>query len=119
MSWTGHRAEIVRAAFSRDGTWLVTASFDRTARIWTWDGAAAREHVSLGGHTGALSAADFSPDGQWLLTASDDQTAQIHAMSVCNGCGSLQDLLALAAQRVTRELTPPERELYLGEPRTR
>ena len=33
---------------------------------------------------------------------------------LCDVCGSFDELLALARERVTRELTPEERATYLG-----
>ncbi len=35
---------------------------------------------------------------------------------MCEICGSIQEVLALAAQRVTRELTCQERETFLHAP---
>jgi WD40 repeat protein len=54
----------------------------------------------------------FSPDGRWLLTTGFDGTARIYS---CDVCASLTDLLALARDRVTRQLTPEERHKYLHE----
>ena len=31
-----HRDEVLAAAFTPDGQWVVTASLDRTARAWDW-----------------------------------------------------------------------------------
>ena len=56
------------------------------------------------------------PDGKLVVTASEDKTEQIYA---CEECGSIEDFLALARTRVTRELTPEEREKYLHEPQSK
>ena len=32
----------------------------------------------------------------------------------CDVCGPIRDVLALAPKRVTRQLTPAERRVYLG-----
>jgi dipeptidyl aminopeptidase/acylaminoacyl peptidase len=64
-----------RAAFSPDGSRIVTASYDSTARIW--DAASAKEIAVLRGHENAVTSAAFSPDGSRIVTASWDRTARI------------------------------------------
>ncbi|HLY53919.1 MAG TPA: TIR domain-containing protein [Stellaceae bacterium] len=71
----GHTSDVNHAAFSPDGTRVVTASFDRTARIW--DAATGREMTVLRGHEGWLFTALYSPDGTHIVTASQDKTARI------------------------------------------
>ena len=63
------------AAFSPDGTRIVTASWDATARIW--NAAAGKELAVLRGHDGGVLSAAFSPDGTRIVTASVDKTARI------------------------------------------
>jgi WD40 repeat protein len=65
----------VYSAFSPDGLRIVTASYDRTARIW--DAASAKEIAVLRGHASDLRSAAFSPDGSRIVTASGDRTARI------------------------------------------
>ena len=48
------------AAFSPDGRQIVTASFDKTARIW--DAATGRQLLLLSGHTDQVYSAAFSPE---------------------------------------------------------
>jgi WD40 repeat protein len=63
------------AAFSPDGSRIVTASGDKTARIW--DAATAKEIAVLRGHESYVNSAAFSPDGARIITASGDRTARI------------------------------------------
>jgi WD40 repeat protein len=56
------------AAFSPDGTRIVTASVDKTARIW--DAATGNEITTLRGHEDEVNSAAFSPDGTRIITAS-------------------------------------------------
>src|SRR5262249_9435543 len=70
-----HRGWVLTAQSSPDGRRLVTASTDRTARVWN---TTTGEPVSppLVHHDVVRSAA-FSPDGARVITASDDLTARI------------------------------------------
>jgi WD40 repeat protein len=95
---TGHTDGVSAAAFSPDGQRIVTASVDKTARVWDLTG---RELATLTGHTDAVTAAVFSPDGQRIVTASWDRTARQYLVRV-------EDLLAVAACRVSRPLTSEE-----------
>ena len=69
------RAPCASAAFSPDGSRIVTASWDNTARIW--DAASGKEIAVLRGHEDAVHSAAFSPDGSRIVTASSDNTARI------------------------------------------
>jgi hypothetical protein len=71
----GHRGEVSFAAFSPNGQRVITASADKTARVWNVDGS--DRPVVLGGHEGSVLSAEFSADGQRVVTASDDKTARV------------------------------------------
>lgn len=71
----GHEATITAASFSPDGTAIVTASKDGTARIW--DARSGRMRHLLSGHDWHVVAAEFSRDGRRVLTAASDMTARI------------------------------------------
>jgi len=75
LAITGHKDTVRSIAFSPDGRRLVTASSDKSARIW--DAETGREILRLGGHTGGVGSAVFSPDGGRVATASSDRTARI------------------------------------------
>jgi WD40 repeat protein len=72
---SGHARAIYRIAFNHDGSRLVSASADQTARVW--DGLSAQPLVELKGHGAAVLGAVFSPDGKWVATASHDRTARL------------------------------------------
>ncbi len=72
---SGHEAKVNSAAYSPDGARIVTASNDKTARIW--DAHAGVELAVLSGHDDHVAFAAYSPDGSRVVTASDDKTARI------------------------------------------
>lgn len=75
MALMGHTDRVTSAAFSPDGRQILSASYDRTARIW--DAVTGLQLISATGHTDKLQAAAFSNDGRQFATASADGTARI------------------------------------------
>jgi WD40 repeat protein len=73
-----HEDRILKTLFSPNGQVLVTASADRTAKLWNaMNGKLA---AILTGHTKAVVDADFSADGHFVVTASADRTAKIWSL---------------------------------------
>ena len=72
---SGHTDVVNAVAFSPDGTKIVTASWDRTAKVW--DAATLLELGTLEGHTDQVKTAVYSPDGKRILTTSRDGTAKL------------------------------------------
>ncbi|WP_193854138.1 AAA-like domain-containing protein [cf. Phormidesmis sp. LEGE 11477] len=71
----GHQSLVRNASFSPDGSRIVTASDDNTARVW--DSQSGELIQALEGHQSSVTNASFSPDGSRIVTASDDNTARV------------------------------------------
>ena len=76
VSLSGHTGSVTFVSFSPDGKRIVSASWDKTIRIWN---AGTGEMVlgPLEGHTSAVYSALFSPDGRRIVSASGDDTIRI------------------------------------------
>ncbi|HCB55707.1 TPA: hypothetical protein DEP26_01865, partial [Candidatus Uhrbacteria bacterium] len=71
----GHTGWVRSVAFSPDGKWIVSGSYDCTIKIWNRE---TRECVrTLKGHTDWVRSVVFSPDGKWIVSGSDDSTIKI------------------------------------------
>jgi WD40 repeat protein len=105
-----HENEANSAAFSPDGSRIVTASWDMTARIW--DAATGKEIAVLRGHDDGVNSAAFSPDGSHIVTASWDKTARIwdtHLETM-----SVKGLLTEACARLTGKTKLSRDEMRLA-----
>lgn len=88
------------AAFSPDGSWLVTAAggMDETdAVVRVWNVATGKEHHKLIGHTLAVTAVTFTSDSKQILTGSRDKT--IRTWDALTG----RELSRVTISRDTRE----------------
>jgi len=106
---------ITSVAFSSDGKYVVSAGCDQfypedpcsqgTARVWE---AMTGKEIARGSPDNGLLSATFSPNGQYLLIAGIDGT-------VYRWLYQPEDLIEDGCNRVTRNLTHAEWELYIGD----
>jgi WD40 repeat protein len=104
---TGDTGPVTSAAFSPTGSWLATASQDGDVRIWDPGSGQLLRVLPQGA---SVTSVAFTPNGQDVV--STDSAGRIHIQDACSRCGNASALLQLAATRVTRALTPAERQAY-------
>ena len=102
LSLEGHTKGVRSAAFSPDGTWVVTASLDGTARVW--EASSGQLQATHTGHTNMVYSAAFSPDGTRVVTASADNTARVWEAS----SGQLQATLTGHTKEVRSAAFSPD-----------
>jgi WD40 repeat protein len=71
----GHTDSVNRCAISPDGAWIVSASADRTLKVW--DMATASVRHTLSGHRQSVENCAVSPDGTLIVSASSDKTLKV------------------------------------------
>jgi WD40 repeat protein len=75
MTLSGHSGPARACAFSPDGRRILSASQDKTLKIW--DAETGKELIVLTGHRLGVNDCAFSPDGTRIVSASDDMTLKI------------------------------------------
>jgi WD40 repeat protein len=73
--YRGHNDRVSSVSWSADGLHLLSAGWDRTARLWKV--ATGRCVHTLVGHADKVLTTSLSPDGRWALTGSADQTLKL------------------------------------------
>jgi WD40 repeat protein/serine/threonine protein kinase len=66
----GHVNYVWKVAFSPDGRYLASGSWDSTVKVWDLKADKSAEPVTLRGHAGFIRSLAFSPDGRRLASAS-------------------------------------------------
>jgi len=100
---TGHTGKVQDVTFSRDGSKVATASEDGTARVWD---PATGEQLQVLRDNGTVAAVAFNPDGSKLASLNYDGIARVWALD-------LDDLIAIAEDRLTRGFSEDECRQYL------
>lgn len=100
----GHTGAVLAVAIASDGATIATAGTDGTVRLW--DPASGTERLTLHGHVEGLTSIAFSADNTMLATGGLGGVARVWALD-------LDDLIAIAEDKLTRGLTDAECREYL------
>jgi len=96
---SGHSGEVLSLTFSGNGALLVSASADRTARLWNV--ATGREQSILQGHDAVVRAVRFAQDTGFIFTAGDDTEGgnircwDLHGKQLLSLAGHVGPVLAI------------------------
>ena len=87
----GHNNSVYSVAISPDNKFIVTGSWDKTAKVW--DSNTGHLIHTLAGHTDWLSSVAVSFDNRFIVTGSWDKTAKVWDTRYLSNTMSLQELL--------------------------
>ncbi len=71
----GHKGGVNGCAVSPSGDWIVSASDDKTLKVW--DAQTGEGRLTLRGHEGNVKGCAVSPSGDWIVSASNDKTLKV------------------------------------------
>ena len=71
----GHTKLVLGCAVSADGAFIVSASWDKTLKVW--DARSGEARLTLQGHTDGVRGCAVSPDGAFIVSASNDETLKV------------------------------------------
>lgn len=84
----GHSRYVSSVAYSPDGKYVATGSFDSTIKLWNV--ASGKEIRTLAQQTGGILFLYFSSDGKYLLSTSNDNMAVVYNVSTGNAISTIQ-----------------------------
>lgn len=88
-TFSGHTQAVYSCAFSLAGDRFVSASRDRSVRVWTVNGRS-EPSIMRGGHNGLVLSCDFSPVGTRVVSSSEDKVLKVWNTRNCSKCSTLR-----------------------------
>ena len=116
----GHSDAVFAVAFSPDGKYVATASFDSTLKLWdAGTGKEIKTYGGTGGHTKQVISLAFSQDGSMLASGSTDNTIKVWDVPVNLPIRSLKTNDAVTAVALSPDGTKlaHRRQRWIAAPR--
>ena len=104
-TFQGHNGPVTAIAFHPNGNQIASGGKDGTVRIW--DANSGTQLLLYAEHAGTVTDLAYTQDGNRLVSAGADGFVRTWATSA-------SDLIALARQTLSRDLTDAECQRYLG-----
>lgn len=110
---SGHTSGIEQIVFNHSGSFMATASDDKSVRLWNWHDPN-QQPIVLSGHADWVKTAVFSADDEQLLAGmhgNAEKTAEtIHAWPT-----KIETMSGLLCEFLTRNITKDEWETYVDK----
>jgi WD40 repeat protein len=105
----GHKHDITALAFSPDGCYIVSGSYDCMVRLWDFETGTLL--ATFRGHSGSVLSVSFSPVEDLLVSSSEDRTIRIWNTRI----GEVMSVLRGHSQKVTSvAFSPHGRQVVSG-----